>query len=130
MTHSGSLCRPKRPLVGAALMAAALLLAACGEQEKDAPLGDNDTPVAQLQLPARIEAGRPVLMDASASSDPDGFIEEFLFDPGDGSPLLQTSGDALFHTFTEPGERLVTLTVIDDQGTKDTDRVEVLVIAP
>jgi len=107
-------------------------LAACSEGDDDGffPDADNTAPVARLLVESRVVLGQPVLMDATTSGDNDGFITDFLFDPGDGTPLLQTTSAELFHTFETSGEFTVALTVIDDDGTKDTDRVEVLVTAP
>ena len=113
------------------LSIAALCLAACGGSGSDDTFADpdNDAPVARLSVEARAEVGRPVLLDATASEDADGFIAEYLFDPGDGTALLQATSPELFHTFEEAGVFTVTLTVVDDDGTKDTNRVEVLVNA-
>jgi len=54
-----------------------------------------------------------VRFDASASSDPDGTIEGYEWDFGDGST---GSGIVATHTYTEAGTYMVTLTVTDNDG--------------
>ena len=107
-------------------------LVGCGESGSDDFFldPDNTAPVARLVVDARVELGRPLLMDGATSEDGDGFITDYLFDPGDGTALLQSTSPQLFHTFEAPGQYTIALTVIDDDGTKDTDRVEVLVTEP
>lgn len=108
-------------------VAFALLLTACGEMEDSAFVdeGDNLTPVAVLDAPLRVRAGEPVLLDARRSTDEDGFITEYWYETGDDAPLRQTVSAELYKTYDEPGTYSVTLHVIDDRGSKDTDRAEI-----
>jgi ABC-type glycerol-3-phosphate transport system substrate-binding protein len=112
----------------AALLALLLTLAACGgEDEIPEGLGQaNETPVARLSLPSDARAGQPVLLDGASSTD-DTAVQMWWFDPGDGSPLLRASSPQLYHTYQAPGAYTVTLSVLDDTGTKDTDRGEIIV---
>ncbi|WP_131106063.1 LamG domain-containing protein [Ornithinimicrobium sufpigmenti] len=64
--------------------------------------------------------------DASASSDEDGSIVEYLWDFGDGSA---GSGVVTGHTYDEPGTYLVTLQVRDDDGAVHSTSAEVTVAA-
>ena len=65
-----------------------------------------------------------VIFDSSASTDPDGTIDGYSWDFGDGS----FSTDAKpAHEFTIPNKYLVTLTVTDDQGLTKSDQVEITV---
>ncbi len=110
----------------------ALLLAsaaACGDPDTDFANADieNQAPAALLQAPLTVELGETILLDASGSADEDGQLVEYWFQVGQEAPILQSVSPQIFHTFTAPGEVLITLTVIDDGGTKDTDRVEIVV---
>lgn len=68
-----------------------------------------------------------VAVDASGSSDPDGEIVSYSWDFGDG----QSSADAVAtHTYQEPGQYEVTLTVVDDDGATNTATQEVSVVRP
>lgn len=55
-----------------------------------------------------------VSTNASASSDPDGTIETYLWDWGDGTAT--STGVTAQHTYTEPGDYLITLRVTDNDG--------------
>ena len=55
-----------------------------------------------------------IALDGSASSDPDGTIESYTWNFGDGSP--EGSGQTISHTFTATGILTVTLTVEDNQS--------------
>lgn len=52
--------------------------------------------------------------DGSASSDPDGTITNYLWDFGDGT--TQPGGSTAAHTYTNPGQYTVKLTVTDNSG--------------
>lgn len=66
-----------------------------------------------------------VTVDASASSDLDGDVVEYSWEWGDGE--TDQGGPVAEHTYAEPGEYVITLTVRDDDGaartTTDTVRV-------
>ena len=115
-----------RRLAPSLVVLGCLLATGCGgEEATDEPIGDNTPPVATLDAPLRARAGEPVLLSAGSSTDDDGFIAEFWFETGDGTPLRQTVSAELYQTFAEPGVYTVTLHVIDDDGAKDTDRAEI-----
>lgn len=107
----------------------ALSAAACGDDGSNAAAPDpnNAPPTALLAVPLTVAVGRAVTIDASASSDSDGYLAEFIFELGEGAPLLQSPDPVLVHTFLEPGDIDVAVTVIDDDGTKDTARAVVRV---
>jgi parallel beta-helix repeat protein len=76
-------------------------------------------------------SGRPplaVTADASTSSDPDGDIESYSFNFGDGTPVVGPQGGPTApHTYTQPGTYTVTVTVRDTGGrtSQATDQVTV-----
>ncbi len=63
-------------------------------------------------------------VDASASSDPDGTIESYAWDFGDGGTA---TGPTTTHTYEAGGTYRITLTVTDDQGLTDTASQDVTV---
>ncbi len=65
--------------------------------------------------PAEGRAPLAVRFDATRSSDPRGPLTEYLWDFGDGGPIV--SGREIEHTFQRAGEYLVTLVVIGPSGT-------------
>ncbi|RLE37718.1 hypothetical protein DRJ23_05500, partial [Candidatus Acetothermia bacterium] len=71
-------------------------------------------------------AGEPVTFDASDAFDFDGKIVSYAWDfDGDGEP--DATGVTVTHTFAQPGDYDVTLTVTDNDGNNDslTDTVTV-----
>jgi PKD repeat protein len=66
-------------------------------------------------------------VDASASYDPDGVIVAWDWDFGDG---MTGSGEMTTHSYATAGIKLVTLTVTDAQGLKDTETAEVTATEP
>ncbi len=58
-----------------------------------------------------------VVFDGSTSTDPDGTLESYAWDFGDGETSDEISPS---HTFTDPGAYTVTLTVTDDNGATST----------
>jgi len=67
--------------------------------------------------------------DASASSDPDGFISVYNWDYGDGTSSTE-SGSATNHNYEIPGTYTVELTVGDNEGAEDTITKDVTVTLP
>jgi len=65
-----------------------------------------------------------VAFDGSQSSDEDGTIVSYGWDFGDGGT---GSGVTVTHTYNEPGNYQVTLTVTDDDGTQDTCDKEIVI---
>jgi len=58
----------------------------------------------------------PVTFDGTGSSPFAGFtISEYIWNFGDGT-IDNTSGPIVTHSYSEPGEKLVTLTVVDNNG--------------
>ncbi|ELZ43467.1 secreted glycosyl hydrolase [Halorubrum saccharovorum DSM 1137] len=63
-----------------------------------------------------VSTGEEVTFDASASSIPDGSIETYAWDFGDGSTA---AGETVSYTYDSVGDYTVTLTVFDDSGNAD-----------
>lgn len=82
----------------------------------------NDAPVAGFE-PACAEL--QCSFDASSSVDPDGTVESYAWDFGDGSTA---DGSLAEHAYTAPGTYTVTLTVIDNLGTVNSVSKDVTVV--
>ncbi|MEN8374345.1 MAG: PKD domain-containing protein, partial [Gemmatimonadota bacterium] len=79
------------------------------------PPPPNDTPIPSFSVtPTSPQPNETVILDGSASVDPDGSIVDWSWDFGDGSPA--GSGDIVEHAYTSTGAYTVTLTVTDDRG--------------
>jgi hypothetical protein len=73
----------------------------------------NQAPTADAGGPYEAAEDEEVNFDGSASDDPDGEIEAYDWDFGDGT---EGTGVSPVHSFDEPGEYTVTLLVTDDDG--------------
>lgn len=94
---------------------------------KGASILMNIPPVAVADGPdQKIIVCEMVEFNGSGSYDPDGVIISYKWDFGDGTPV--GSGVSVNHTYGAAGSYVVTLTVMDDGGSIDTDSVTVDVI--
>jgi poly(hydroxyalkanoate) depolymerase family esterase len=85
----------------------------------------NDEPTADIVTSDDIaDVGQTVDFDGSGSSDPDGTIDSYEWDFGDGSTA---TGETASHAYDSTGNYDVTLTVTDDQGATGTATVTVQV---
>jgi len=73
-----------------------------------------------------VRVGQEVSFDAAASTDPDGTVESYDWDLGDGSTA---TGPLVTQGYDSPGTYTVTLTVTDDDGATDTAEATVEVSA-
>lgn len=93
--------------------------------------GANQPPVADAKTPSYESGPAPLTVnfDGSGSSDPDGAgtITSYDWNFGDGN---SASGAQVSHTFNDPGNYTVTLTVTDDGGLTDQDSLTVNVTEP
>ncbi len=110
------------------LSLACLSLCACAEEENipDFLGEENQAPVALLSSPTSGRAGQALLLDGTASSD-DVQVQAWWFDPGDGSPVYRSASPTIYHTYAEPGRYEITLSVLDNQGAKDIDNLNIYI---
>lgn len=88
-----------------------------------------EPPVASFKsFPESPSAGESMTFDASSSYDPDGIIESYYWNFGDGS------SEYLFrvvnHIYKEAGTYMVSLTIVDKDNLSDTFTAEVKVLPP
>lgn len=81
--------------------------------------GVNFKPKAKISAPSEGSVDKEILFDAFSSFDPNEDPLDFFWDFGDGN---FKKGEKVFHSFSSPGEYLITLTVSDgmfsDSATK------------
>ena len=95
--------------------------------EADTP--GNDSPTAEFTVsPDRGDAPLLVDFDAGSSSDPDGTVEMYYWEFGDGQ-VLADGIEEPSHVYTNPGTYDVTLTVIDDDGASNSASQEIVVLS-
>jgi PKD repeat protein len=88
----------------------------------------NQAPTAALAAnPTSGPAPLAVAFSGSGSADPDGSIQSYVWDFGDGS---STTGSAVSHTYTQAGAYTAVLTVTDNSGVTSTARASITVQAP
>ncbi|WP_247728327.1 PKD domain-containing protein [Halovivax limisalsi] len=79
--------------------------------------GGNRPPTASVDAsPTNPSVGETVSVDASASSDPDGSIDGYEWEFGDGETA---TGETATHAYESTGEYTVEVTVTDDDGATD-----------
>lgn len=91
----------------------------------------NDPPEASFEIigDTTVHVDDLVEFDGSASSDPDGEIELYLWDFGDGSLIEKGSNiSAINHTYLYGGEYEINFTVRDDIGAEDSSFKTITVI--
>jgi|GEM_PF-231874 len=75
----------------------------------------------------RVKPGDLVAFDATASTDPDGTIQSYRWEFGDGSSV---EGQRVVHSYRDTGKFLVVLTVVDDAGGTDSTTGEIIANVP
>jgi hypothetical protein len=99
-------------------------LVSCGGPAK----GPNQPPVAAFTTEATVQAGTPLALDASASSDPDQDPLSFSWEFGDG---VRGGAARIAHIFGEAGTFTVKLTVGDGRGgTNSTEKTVTVTPGP
>lgn len=89
----------------------------------------NQLPVAFLNSTA-IEAfvGEDIFFDGSGSYDPEGSIDGYRFDFGDGETTDWLTHSYVTHVFAEEGEYQVSLLVRDDFGAESEEEVSITIV--
>ncbi len=85
---------------------------------------DNEAPTARLSANCTLLACE---FSGAASTDPDGTVEDYEWDFGDGSA---GTGATVTHDYAEAGTYDVTLTVTDDDGATDDTSIQLEVNGP
>lgn len=88
----------------------------------------NQPPVAEAGPDKTFLVKETVPFDGSSSNDPDGDIDIYSWDFGDGSPAA--TGTLVSNAYAQPGQFTVTLTVTDNAGATAIDQLLVVVKAP
>lgn len=99
-------------------------LGATAEVAAVAPEVPNVAPTANISTTV---SGMTVNVSGASSSDPDGTIQSYAWNFGDGATA---TGVTASHTYTTAGNRTVTLVVTDDDGESASTTVEVAVGLP
>lgn len=79
-------------------------------------LAGNLKPKARLTVPPDATLGGSALLDGSNSVDPDGTVERWRFDFGDGTPPVEGDQPTIRHTYPRVGTFTATLTVFDNDA--------------
>ncbi len=101
----------------------------CNYDYDDVTITVAESPVAFAGEDIVACVNNPIKFDGSKSRDTDGLVNSYLWDFGDGS---QGGGATPAHTYTEPGEYNVTLSIFGEQtgscDNTDTDQLKVTVL--
>lgn len=88
-------------------------LTACGNPDDRALEGPSQ---ARLSAPLDAPTGVPVLLDASASFDPESAVREYTFSFSDGSPPVTSATPQITHVFQDEGAFEVAVIFKDHAG--------------
>lgn len=88
--------------------------------------GGNQPPVAEANGPySGAAGGRGIKFSSTGSIDPDGTIQSYSWDFGDGTPPSTQANPT--HVYSAPGTYTATLTITDNLGAVDSDTAVVTV---
>ncbi|GAG95218.1 unnamed protein product, partial [marine sediment metagenome] len=97
------------------------------EPPEPSPPAANKKPVADAGPDQKAWVDTTVYFDGSNSEDPDGSIISYKWKFGDGKTA---SGKTASHTYSEPGDYTVTLTVKDNRNAEDSDTCKAKISEP
>src|SRR5438105_2163783 len=98
------------------IVAAAAAVAACSSSEAGLPLQPAGPPVARLLLPRFAAPGAAIPLDGSPSWSPGGALQHWRFEPGDGTPAIDSGNATAAHAFAAEGVFQISLEVEDLSG--------------
>jgi PKD repeat protein len=88
----------------------------------------NEFPEAVIELDVQeVQIDETVSFSGHLSHDPDGSIDSYLWEFGDGNSGSEVN---VTHAYLSPGQYTITLTVWDDVGATDSSSVELRVVHP
>jgi PKD repeat protein/uncharacterized protein YegL len=106
----------------------------CGEEkETEVPVLSVEVihkkipPVALIYASDTSKKNESVKFDASKSYDPDGYIVDYRWNFGDGTPLIAGNNLMITHSYNTSGPKTVTLTVVDNIGATDEETITITV---
>lgn len=89
----------------------------------------NEPPTAYVSTsPNPAEPGEEVVFTGSSSTDPDGTVEEYSFEFGDGTSTGWTAQANVSHSYSREGQYTASLTVRDDDGAESQPRSLVVTV--
>jgi PKD repeat protein len=88
-------------------------------------VSENQNPVADAGPDKTALVKEQIHFDGSQSSDSDGYVTAWVWDFGDGSPVV--TGTLPSHAYSQPGQYTVTLTITDEEGATALDQAIVVV---
>lgn len=91
---------------------------------------ENHPPIANAGGPYTIDVGGTVILDASASTDPDNNISYYEWDLDNDGEYDDATGITAPASFTQIGEHIIGLRVTDEGGISDADTATVMVTDP
>ena len=91
---------------------------------------ENQPPIANFTwTPTAPKTNQTITFNASASSDPDGFISKYEWDwNNDGTYTDSTTTPTVTHSWTQEGNYSVTVRVTDNEGVTNTKKITVSVV--
>ena len=87
-----------------------------------------DLPEVRYSAPVNAYAGQTVVFDAGPSYDPEGRIDWYQFDFGDGTAAVRTRNPVTDHAYAAAGKYTTKVGVIDDVGNKFTELREITIV--
>lgn len=100
-------------------------VAACQDIAMQHKVIVNSAPTAVIAAPEVLAAGEAAAFDATGSTDADGALTRFAWDFGDGT---RATGVRALHTYAEAGSYTVTLRVMDNAGTANSEAIATLTV--
>jgi parallel beta-helix repeat protein len=99
-------------------------------QDPNGWFGGNIPPIADFSYsPEKPVVNQTIIFNASNSTDPDGTIENYEWDFGDGN-TTSTTEPIITHSYALAGDYTVNLTVTDDDGATDSINKTITVYSP